>query len=121
MSIMIREYKTLFTYDELNEEGRNFVVNTIIDAWLSNPDLVPDDARHKFDAAITYSEKRMRTPWFDAGYVWDFCQPWVEEEARRYYYTRGGIPEGLVDDVDTMDVVQDEVPVVDDKVQPRLF
>ena len=78
----------VYTFDELPENIQHKVVDDEINAWLEiyqDEDIMPEGMLK----AIKHA-KRLQTPWFTPGYIWDYCKEEVLSCCKEYDYLASG-------------------------------
>ena len=75
----INEERTLYKYKELSEEARNKAIEDRIELWMNT--IPVDEVSHNSNYYKAYREcERMKTPWFLASYIYDYCKKQLEKE-----------------------------------------
>lgn len=81
MRTITRNYE-VYTFDELSEEAKEQAICDHVNFWCE----VGADHSEGFKKAVADAE-RMRTPWFLAGYVYDYCKDEIIAEIKLNDYT----------------------------------
>lgn len=79
----------LFTWDELDDKLKLVALNQLIDCWLEDQRMVPDDAIRSYKKAIEKAYQ-MRTPWFAGELVWKYCEKYLLFELEGSYFRDTG-------------------------------
>jgi len=89
----------VYTYDELEQDGKDKAINDLIEVWMECEPFIPLDAIDGYNRAWESAEQ-MQTPWFWGSYIWEYCEEQVLEECRSAYFLKNGKWYGYKDEVD---------------------
>ena len=89
MRTITREFN-VYKYDELSEEIKNIVVSNYIDFWVGTIDFSKLNKNTNLYKAIRKADE-LRTPWFEAQFIWDYCKKDILKNVRKNEYYENGI------------------------------
>lgn len=79
----------LSTWDELDDKRKDVALNQLVNAWLEDKRMVPDDAIRSYNNAIEEAFQ-MQTPWFAGELVWKYCEKYLLRELKCSYFRKSG-------------------------------
>ena len=86
MKTITKEFK-IYSYDELSEEAKQKAINDEIESFL---DCVPYEDMDKNYKMAVDKANAMQTPWFTAGYIWEYCKDDILEILKGYEFLENG-------------------------------
>lgn len=88
MRIVTKEYE-VYKYNELSEKSKTKAINDYIKELI---EVMPfEELPHESNFYKAYKEcKRMKTPWFIAEYIYEYCKKELEEDLNQCEFLADG-------------------------------
>jgi hypothetical protein len=83
----VERTELVYQFNELPESGRNKAINSALSFFV---EYTPYEELSESMQKACDKAEAMRTPWFTASYIWEYCQDEIEEFCNNYEYTIDG-------------------------------
>ena len=88
MRVVTKSYE-VYKYNELSDDAKRKAMNDYINELI---EVMPfEELSHDSNFYKAYKEcERMRTPWFIAEYIYEYCKDELEKDLSEYWFLEDG-------------------------------